>query len=111
MVFLHILTTENGYRHARPTGGGRWACIAPKAYTHAIITGRIGDHVSISNNWCYHNLIEAKAALDAWERDGYAGEPKGWHRHPATGRRLAETDDCYDDDGKLVPIGTMYVRR
>lgn len=39
------------------------------------------------DRWCYPSYDAAKAAYDAW--DGH-GEPAGWHRHPASGRRVNE---------------------
>lgn len=74
----------NGYTDPKPLGNGRYACIRPLVFTHAIITGRIGDTSSYDDRWCYNGYEAAKAALDAW--DG-TGEPEGWHRHPGSGRR------------------------
>ena len=108
LVFLHCLMRENGYLHARPIGGGLYACIRPLMFTHAIITGRIGNTDSFEDQWCYRSRTEARLSLDAWNG---VGEPNGWHRHPATGRRLAETVDCRDGYGRLVPIGTIYTQR
>ena len=111
LVFLHRLTTDNGYRHARPIGGGLYACIARMGFTHAIIVGDIGDHDGHRDRWCYHTMHDALQALEAWQARDCRGEPEGWHRHPGSGRRLAENERSYDDDDKLVPIGTIYVRR
>lgn len=88
LAFLQWLI-EQGYHRPRPIGGGRYAAIRPLAFTHAIITGPIGDFTGYENQWCYHSLDAARAALDAW--DG-VGEPAGWHRHPATGRRRPDGD-------------------
>lgn len=96
-----------GYGMPRPLGGGRYATIARFTFTCAIITGRIGDMTGYENRWCYHDQRSAQAALDAW--DG-TGEPAGWHKHPATGRRRCETFGEYDADGNEVPIGALYVR-
>lgn len=81
--YLIWLVKECGYRDVRPLGDGRYAAISPLMFTHAIIVGRIGD-LGYDDRWCYHDHASALAALDAWNG---VGEPEGWHRHPASGRR------------------------
>jgi hypothetical protein len=106
--FLRWLVEECGYLHPKPIPGGRYACIFPKLYTHAIITGRIGDRVSIGDCWCYEKYVQAVIALSAW--DG-TGEPEGWIRHPDSGRRVSQSPDEIDDDGRRVgAVGARYVR-
>lgn len=75
---------EQLYLDIKRIDEGTWTCIFPLAYTHAIITVKHNDFFSVGDRWCYHSYEAARAALDAW--DG-TGEPQGWHRHPATGRR------------------------
>ncbi len=104
--FLKWLVVENGYLCPRPLGDGRWAAVMAKAFTHAIVTGRMGDHASISDNWCYQTRGLAEAALDAW--DG-TGEPGGWFRHPASGRRVSLSADEFGDDGRVGAVGVAYV--
>jgi hypothetical protein len=87
MTFLDYLVKENGYLDPKDLGDGRYACVAPFIFTHAIIVGRMGNVASYDDRWCYANYRLAKAALDTW--DG-VGEPEGWHRHPASGRRRDE---------------------
>lgn len=87
--FMHWLKEECGYLSPRPVGGGRWAAVCPLIYTHAIVTGRIGDRTGYDDRWCFSSREQALAALDAW--DG-AGEPMGWHRNPASGRRRPDGD-------------------
>lgn len=107
-AFLDQLVAEYGYRHAKLIGGGRYACIFPKMFTHAIITGRVGDHWGFGDCWCYRSAAEAKVALDRW--DG-TGEPEGWIRHPASGRRVSLAADETDDAGrKIGAVGVPYVR-
>lgn len=84
-AFLTWLVKECGYRNPKPIGNGRYACIAPFMFTQAIIVGRMGAYGAYDDRWCYLSYRMAKEALDAW--DG-KGEPKGWHRHPGTGRRV-----------------------
>ncbi len=108
LAFLQVLMLENElYSHPRLFGDGRWACVAPSVYSCAIIVGRVGNHESFDDRWCYHDHRAACVALDAWNG---VGEPQGWYRQSMTGRRLAETDNCYDETGKIVPVGTIYVR-
>jgi hypothetical protein len=57
-------------------------------YTWAILTGITWD--GYVDRWCYHDFERAKTAFDAW--DG-TGEPTGWHRHPATGRRINDNGE------------------
>lgn len=85
-LFLTGLMRDNGYQNPRPLKDrpGHYACIMPLMYTHAIITGRMGDQDSYDDRWCFHTYELALAALNAWTG---VGEPEGWHRHPATGRR------------------------
>jgi hypothetical protein len=89
VFFLDGLIKANGYRDARPISGGRYACIAPLAFTHAIIVGEMHNGEVYDDRWCYRSYEAAKAALDAW--DG-SGEPSGWHRHPLSGRRRPDGD-------------------
>lgn len=84
-AYIDWLTDECGYKHVRLLPDGRWAAVLPLMFTAAIIVGRIGDVHGYDDRWCYHSEATALAALDAW--DG-AGEPKGWHRNPMTGRRV-----------------------
>ena len=104
--FLRFLVA-NGYRDIRFLPGRRWASTFQFMFTAAIIVGRIGDRGGYGDRWCYHAHADAKAALLAW--DG-TGEPNGWHRHPATGRRIAETDDEIDALGERPARGSVYVR-
>ncbi len=83
LEYMQFLLNQ-GYSDPKPIAGRRIAFIMPLMFTHAIIVARIGDEYSYDDRWCYHAYASAKAALDAW--DG-VGEPIGWHRHPATGRR------------------------
>jgi hypothetical protein len=88
-TYLHWLENEANYSDVRDLGNGRYAAIMPLMFTHAIITGRIGDKNMYEDRWCYAGYEKAAAALEAW--DG-TGEPDGWHRHPKPGRRREEGD-------------------
>jgi len=73
-------------------GNGRYCCIAPFAFTHAIITGRMGDNWGYADRWCFENIGLALTALFDWAGKDFEGEPQGWHRHPDSGRRRPEGD-------------------
>lgn len=85
MTYFDWLECENGYLFVRLLPDGRWGAVQRLMFTGAIIVGRMGDMVALDDRWCYRDVESARVALDAW--DG-SGEPVGWHRHPATGRRV-----------------------
>lgn len=107
VAFLERLMADNNYSDARPIGDGLFVAISPFFFTHGIIVGEIGDAFGYIDRWCFHCYAAAKAALDAWDGQG---EPEGWHRHPASGRRVAQSDDEFDDDGQPVRKGDLYRR-
>lgn len=74
----------NGWLVVKPLGDGRYAAIAPMAFTYAIIVGKVGDEVGYDDRWCYKDAATAIVELHAWNG---VGEPEGWHRHPRSGRR------------------------
>lgn len=65
-------------------GGRSYVAIIPFLFTSAVILGDVEDETGYRDRWCYHDFASALAAFEAW--DG-TGEPAGWHRHPASGRR------------------------
>jgi len=84
------LLLEQGYSAPKVLPDGRVACIAPFIYTCAIIIVTPATaHLCYDDRWCYHSFGSAMKALEKW--DG-TGEPDGWHRHPATGRRREDGD-------------------
>lgn len=83
----HYLTEMMGmgYTDIKPIRGGEyWTGLMHLLYTTAIVVGKMGDHTSVYDRWCYHDKEKAKISLDNWDGNG---EPDGWHRHPGTGRR------------------------
>lgn len=91
-VFLTWLKNDCGYLLPTPIEGGRYMAIAPFMFTYAIITGEMGDRTSMGDRWCYKDRRAAEEAFHAWDGQG---EPEGWHRHPASGRRRTETGEEY----------------
>jgi hypothetical protein len=86
-LWVARLCTANLYTHPKIFADGRYACVAPFLFTHAILLGRIGEESSYEDRWCYGTAEKAIQAIEAW--DG-TGEPNGWHRHPLTGRRRSQ---------------------
>lgn len=74
---------------ARRLDDDRWVAVVPFLYTWAIIVGYNMTVAVYHDRWCYHSLEAAVAAAHVW--DG-TGEPAGWHRHPASGRRRHNGD-------------------
>lgn len=90
---VQAIAEANGYLHVCEKGDAGICALMPLMYTFAIISEC--NMYGYGNRWCYHNYADAKAAFDAWDgKDGT--EPTGWHRHPATGRRVDEkTGEIY----------------
>jgi hypothetical protein len=86
-VWLHLLKQSSGYSQLRPLTRkpGSWAGLMKLMYTTAIVEGRFGQPHDIYDRWCYHDQDSALAALTLWHGDD---EPRGWHRHPMSGRRI-----------------------
>ena len=70
-------------------GQGVW--VMPLMYTSAIITGPVGA-ATYDDRWCYDDVRAALDAARAWGGPWNGGEPAGWPRHPATGRRREAGD-------------------
>lgn len=77
----------NAYDVIHRIPGFRWVALFKFIFTTAIIVGDLDDTTGYSDRWCYHDKESALAGLAEWSGRGYEGEPTGWHRHPATGRR------------------------
>ena len=81
-----LLTAEElvaaGYPDYRFYPNGRNAALCPFMFTWAILADL--HTLGYEERWCYDTEAGAKAAFAAWNGEG---EPTGWHRHPATGRR------------------------
>jgi hypothetical protein len=108
-AFLQELAQLNDYTDAKLVRDAtRYAAITRKMFTHAIITGRIGDYWGLGDCWCYPSYAAARSALAAWDGEG---EPEGWLRHPGPGRRVSQSADERDEQGRKVGApGVRYVR-
>ena len=59
-------------------------------YTTAIVSGL--NSWGYEDRWCYHTYLSAARALVEWIANPDWPEPKGWHRHPDSGRRRPDGD-------------------
>src|SRR5664279_4447081 len=104
LLFLQWLKDECKYLDIHILPGFRWAAVKPMMFTHALIVGKIGDRIGYDDRWCYSDYTAAYAALEAWNG---SGEPQGWTRRPATGRRISvDPNEC---DSYGVPVGAVAV--
>lgn len=94
----------NGYGPPKVFGNGRWAAVHPRMFNATLIIAEIGDATTYLDHWCYESTLAAAAALTVW--DG-TGEPVGWFRHAATGRRVSRSAD--ERDGQLRRVGAVGV--
>jgi hypothetical protein len=73
---------------------GSLCCIARFAFTYAILSGL--NNWGYEDRWCYHDITTALQALIEWaEFYDTQDEPRHWHRHPKTGRRIDEHGNEY----------------
>jgi len=102
-----IWLSENNFVSPRVIAGGRWAGLMQHFDMGcAICAGALGDTVTIADRWTYPHMVAAAWALTEW--DG-TGEPAGWIRHQPSNRRVSQGHD-YDEHGRLVPAGEVYIR-
>ena len=73
-------------------------------FNATLVLAEIGDECSYLDHWCYDSPLAAAAALAVWDGQG---EPVGWFRHAATGRRVSRSADERDAD--LRPVGAVGV--
>jgi hypothetical protein len=73
---------EGTYSDVKFFPDGEVAWLARFIFTSAILYGL--EPFGHRDRWCYETMADARRALDEWNGQG---EPEGWHRHPATGRR------------------------
>ncbi len=87
MTDEELLASGDGrYSHIKHLPDGSRAWVARFIYTSAILVATEQDApYGYTDRWCYETHADARRALEEW--DG-TGEPKGWHRHPDTGRRV-----------------------
>ena len=89
--FEHWLMNREGGNclQVKDLGDGVYAAVKRLMYHWTMIVGLEGDHFSYTDRWCYATEEMAIKAMSEW--DGI-GDPKGWHRHPNTGRRRENGD-------------------
>lgn len=108
-AWVRAFAIHNHYTAARVLPDGvHYAAVMPQIYTTAIVVGEVGDETNILDRWCYLLPQSAHLALAVW--DGVK-EPGGWHRHPASGRRVSVDPDERDENGERIgEVGVMYRR-
>jgi len=83
--FDWLISPDGGnFAAVRDLGDGRYAGVARLLFHWTLKIGMIGDDVGYDDRWCYATEDGARVALAFCEG---TGDPTGWHRHPATGRR------------------------
>lgn len=88
--FEWLRSGEGGWcTEIKDIGDGFYAASKPLLFHWTLIMGEIGNKFSFLDRWCYETQEQAEAALARWDGEG---EPDGWHRHPASGRRRHEGD-------------------
>lgn len=97
LAFMQWLK-ENGYKRVTPIGDGRWVALNQLAFHWSMLIGRIGDRMGYDDRYCYADYEKAVEGLDGWIANKFQGEPSGWHRHPLTGRRIAQDGTEYIAD-------------
>lgn len=92
-TYIKKISDENGYTDLVFFPEGQDydnAAIRSFAFTWGIL-GDL-DSCGYANRWCYHTYARAREALEAWALTGGVGEPQGWHRELAHGRRRPDGD-------------------
>lgn len=85
LAFMQWLV-EQGYVAPKPLADGkRYATLNRLMYHWSLVIGTIGNRFGYDDRYCYTDDF-AQALTALVEFDGTT-EPKGWERHPATGRR------------------------
>lgn len=91
-AYLDWLESQ-GYAAALLMPGNLWCGIKPLLFHWTLHTGEVGDKFSYLDRFCYADFPRALAALAEWSGRDFEGEPTGWRRHPATGRRRNDDGD------------------
>lgn len=71
---------------------GLWYGFKRLMFHWTLVVGEIGNRHEMTDRWCYATDTLAELAMTEWASRGFKGEPNGWHRHPATGRRRPNGD-------------------
>ena len=93
-LFQHL--RSQGYLMIMAKGPDRWVALYPFMFTWAIIEGAKDSLAGYEDRWCYASFQKAVDGLNEWLLRGFEGEPAGWHRHPATGRRRPDGDQTQE---------------
>jgi len=92
-AFLDWLLSQGYERAIVLPDSEMWAAIKPLLFHWTLNTGVIGDKVGYEGRWCFADRERARAAMLEWASRGFEDEPRGWRRHPETGRRRNDGGD------------------
>lgn len=81
---------HDGYMHLTETEEHGIVGLYNFLFTSAILSDL--NDTGYHQRWCFHSMDDALDALVEWKRNGFAGEPEGWHRHIPSGRRREDGD-------------------
>jgi hypothetical protein len=84
---MNVEAQERGAIATRTLDDGRVLDVTPLGWGYALLGIIWVEDLGLglySDVWQYQERDAALAALAAWDGQG---EPEGWYRHPATGRR------------------------
>lgn len=79
------ICTANGYEHYVIFPDGHDSCVTRFGFNYAILSDL--TEWGYGDRWCFADYRRALAGLLDWTLRSGDGEPVGWHRHPASGRR------------------------
>lgn len=80
---------RDGALFQKPLPHGMEAVVYPRMYNSILTYGPANDPYGYTTHWCYETPGQAIMAAEEW--DG-TGEPEGWFRHAASGRRRPNGD-------------------
>ena len=88
----HLADLRSWYREVVTFGDGEYVAIYPFMFHWTMVRGQLDWQEGYTDRWCYVDEAAAQEALADWTSRNFEDEPKGWHRHPDTGRRRPDGD-------------------
>ena len=100
---------EQGYVSPRIVDEGKWIAMERMLFGAVkILRGQLSDSAGYSDEWMYPSSIAAALAFSEWNGQG---DPDGWVRHKPSNRRISQSPDEYDENGRRVgAVGVVYLR-
>ena len=90
------MSVERGVIATRTLDDGRVLDVCPLGWGYAHLGLILPEDAGLgiySDAWQYQSRSSALDALERWDGEG---EPEGWYRHPATGRRRPGGDPAQE---------------